>query len=455
MSVVIRFWFRVRGSLLLSAIAFLFAVPPAHAVPSFARQTGLPCAGCHVGAFGPQLNDYGRHFKLNGYVWGDEKVTVPAISAMLLTSFTHTASGQPGGAAPGFGDNNDVSLDQASLFYGGRIYGKLGAMIQGTYDGIAKQFTIDNIDIRLANQGFIGDQMFVYGLSINNNPTVQDAWNTTTAWGLPFVSSALAPSPAAATLIEGNFAQQVIGVSAYGLWNDLVLAETGVYTTLAAGTQSALGVDPSGENQIHGAAPYWRLVVQKSWKHIYAAVGTFGLDASVFPGRDTSAGTDHYRDLGFDLTLQDDIGAKHTVLAQANYIHETQDLKASLALGNTANPSNELNTARVTASYFYDQTYGLIAGYFDAWGTKDAGLFAPNQIGGSASASPNSNGYLFEANYTPFGKDGSWHAPWINVRLGLQYIVYTEFNGGRTNYDGFGRNAKGNDTLYGYVWFAF
>jgi hypothetical protein len=36
------------------------------ALPSFAVQTGQPCAACHVGAFGPQLKPYGRDFKLHG-----------------------------------------------------------------------------------------------------------------------------------------------------------------------------------------------------------------------------------------------------------------------------------------------------------------------------------------------------------------------------------------------------
>ena len=44
---------------------------PAQALPSFAIQTGQPCAACHIGAFGPQLNPYGRDFKLHGYVASD------------------------------------------------------------------------------------------------------------------------------------------------------------------------------------------------------------------------------------------------------------------------------------------------------------------------------------------------------------------------------------------------
>ncbi len=38
--------------------------------------------------------------------------------------------------------------------------------------------------------------------------------------------------------------------------------------------------------------------------------------------------------------------------------------------------------------------------------------------------------------------------PWQNVRLSAQYTAYTKFNGGTTNYDGFGRNASWNNTLY-------
>jgi hypothetical protein len=42
-----------------------------------------------------------------------------------------------------------------------------------------------------------------------------------------------------------------------------------------------------------------------------------------------------------------------------------------------------------------------------------------------------------------------------NVRVGAQYTVYSRYNGASDNYDGFGRNASDNNTLFGYVWFAF
>ena len=50
--------------LLFSSVLAL-AAPFAQALPSYARQTGVACAGCHT-VF-PQLNAFGRQFKLNGY----------------------------------------------------------------------------------------------------------------------------------------------------------------------------------------------------------------------------------------------------------------------------------------------------------------------------------------------------------------------------------------------------
>jgi len=97
--------------------------PRAHAVPTFARQTGQPCTTCHICSFGPQLTPFGRDFKIGGYTQagGEGLASKIPLSAMLLPSFTNTGSGPPGGAAPHFGDNNNVAMDQVSLFLAGRI----------------------------------------------------------------------------------------------------------------------------------------------------------------------------------------------------------------------------------------------------------------------------------------------------------------------------------------------
>ena len=124
-------WWTSLGLLL----AMLGVASRAAALPSYSWQTGQPCAQCHVQAFGPALTSFGRQFKLNGYVWGDRPdVPFLPLAAMLQTSLTHTADGQPGGAAPHFNANNNVVLDQLSLFYAGRIAPHVGAFVQGTYN---------------------------------------------------------------------------------------------------------------------------------------------------------------------------------------------------------------------------------------------------------------------------------------------------------------------------------
>ena len=61
---------RVLVDVLASAtLVVVLGASDARAVPSFARQTGLPCEGCHSGGFYPELNNYGRMFKMNGYIW--------------------------------------------------------------------------------------------------------------------------------------------------------------------------------------------------------------------------------------------------------------------------------------------------------------------------------------------------------------------------------------------------
>jgi hypothetical protein len=41
------------------------------------------------------------------------------------------------------------------------------------------------------------------------------------------------------------------------------------------------------------------------------------------------------------------------------------------------------------------------------------------------------------------------------VKLQVQYVAYSKFNGGARNYDGSGRDASDNNTLYLLGWFNF
>ncbi len=41
------------------------------------------------------------------------------------------------------------------------------------------------------------------------------------------------------------------------------------------------------------------------------------------------------------------------------------------------------------------------------------------------------------------------------IKSSLQYTIYNKFNGAHSDYDGFGRNASDNNTLYFLIWLAF
>jgi hypothetical protein len=439
---------RWSAALAFIVIAALPGWRPANALPSYARQTGQQCAACHNGF--PELTPYGRLFKLNGYTFTGGETELPPIAAMVLSSYSHTQAGETGGAAPGYGPNNNFTLDQASVFYGGKIVDNVGAFAQFTFDGVGKRLAWDNTDVRYANNTALFESELIYGISLNNNPTVTDVWNSTPAWSYPWASSALAPTPAAATMIEGGFAQEVVGANVYAFWNRLIYAEAGVYKTLSNRTLTTLGVDPTGSSSIKNVAPYWRLAVEPRWGRSTLEVGLFGLAATLNPGRITGFGTDHAVDVGVDTQYQF-LADRDSVSFQASWITENQSLTASQALGNSTNSRDHVRSLRAKATYYYDQTYGATVGYFRVEGSGDADLY--NTV--SASNSPNSAGWIGELDYLPFNHGGPAFWPWLNVKVGLQYILYNRFDGGTTNFDGAGHNAADNNTLYLFTWLAF
>ena len=68
----------------------------------------------------------------------------------------------------------NASVNELGLFYAGRIFSKGGAFVQGTYDGVAGRWAIDNVDVRAADSFTLFGAPLVAGLNINNSPTVQD-----------------------------------------------------------------------------------------------------------------------------------------------------------------------------------------------------------------------------------------------------------------------------------------
>jgi len=442
--------FRPAYTLMVSVplIAFIASFcPSAHAVPSFTRQTGLRCDVCHSNP--PELTAFGRKFKLDGYTLTGKATDTTIegkglkinryfpISVMLLLSDSATDK-----AISGTQNNNAGFPQQLSLFLAGEISPHLGGMVQGTYDHQSDHFTLDNTDIRYARHTTLGSKDLLYGITVNNNPTVEDVWNSTPSWGYPWISSESAPSPSAQPLIDGALAQDVAGVGAYTMWNNHFYADFSVYRSDHAGGPQPLTGTGFAIN-IHGVAPYWRLAWQQSWGMNYLEVGTYGIYVSSFP--DGVVGpTDTYLDPAVDLQYERPFGV-NLLTFHTTYIHESSDLNGTFAAGGAAEPSHHLNTFRADATYHLRHRYTFTLAGFSTTGSADSILYAPAPITGSLLGSPNSSGFISQV--------GFW--PVQNVDLSGEYTAYTTFNGASHNYDGSGRNASANNSIYIALWLNY
>ena len=450
---------RLLGSLLaftlaLAVLLLLLFPATGHAVPSFARQTHQPCTACHIGGFGPQLTPFGRQFKLMGYTLKVGTDTKVPLSLMVVETYTHTAAAQTSPPADNFNTNNNTELQQASIFVAGRITDNLGILAQGTYSQNGGLLGWDNSDLRYARSFTVGGKPAIWGLSLNNNPSLTDVFNTAPAWQFPYMAPDLAPGAPATPILMGGMAQQVIGLNAYAQWNNALYAEAGVYRSLSPAFLRDVNADFGG--RLSGVSPYARVAYTWNLAHGNVEVGGFLFNAARGQVGTNAQGnatamagpTDKFRDLGVDASYQLLNGSNHIVTANVLYLTEQQTLDATYAAGGSSNLHNNLHALNANVSYWYKNTWGATLGAFADDGSKDLTLYGNN-------GSPNTNGGIVELNWNPFGQSDSWARPYANVRLGLQYTWYTRFSGLVYNVDGAGRRATDNNTLYFYVWLAF
>lgn len=429
-------------TLALAVAALLFYQQPARALPSYARQTGMACNLCHT-VF-PDLTSFGRTFKASGYTLSQmKKIHSPETESLAplelndifpLSVMAQIAYTRTGGSQPDTQNDNLQFPQQLSLFLAGEITPHIGSFLQATYTQVDDHITMDNSDLRFAGQFEPGGKSLIYGLTLNNNPTLEDLWNSTPAWGFPYASADAAPTPAAAAQIDGTLGQQVAGLGAYGFYDNSYYAALAVYRSAQIGGPSP--PDGTSENTIENVAPYWRLAWQHNLAPGYFEVGTYGLYVELYPSG-VSGNTDQYTDYGFDASYSRPFG-NNRLSIHSTYIYEDQKLDASVP----SDPGHHLHTYRLDANYYIGGIYGLTAAYFRIDGDSNPGLYAPGPVSGSSNGKPDSRGWIGQFNYYP----------WQNVRLSAQYIWYTEFNGQSSNYDGFGRDASDNNTLYLLAW---
>jgi hypothetical protein len=464
-----RFRSNVLACLTIAVAVLLQTAAPANAIPAFASQTGQPCTACHVGGFGPQLTPLGRAFKIGGYTQrgGEGWQSYVPLAAMIQTSFNHTGANVPADqVVPHYNNNNNFSLDQISVFLGGGIGEHTGGFVQITYSDVPNASNLDNTDLRPYTTTFnlFGNELRV-GTTINNNPTVQDPYNSSFAWGYPYITSKLAPTPSASPILASGFNNNSIGYTVYAWYDRHLYLEAGAYSTLSTWALARIGND-FGVGSSQGAMPYLRAAYEWDWNQQAFHIGTIYMQSNVNPvsgvfQTDGSLGRDHFTDYVIDAGYQWLGDGNHIVTILGTFTHEDQNLEGTTAGYNAANgttfgPKSNFNQIQFNASYWYQNTYGLTLAWQNTWGPANPQLYTTgSDTTNSLNGKPNSNAFIIEADWVPFGKADSWLRPWANLKLGIQYTLYTQFNGGTKNYDGFGRNAGDNNTLFLFAWMAF
>ena len=338
---------KYRGSVtaLLGALALFGFSLNAHAVPSYARQTNLACAACHT--IFPELTPFGRSFKLNGYTLTGLKgveaqptasasgVKIGAaapMAAMLQVNMTNNNSG-----------NTYNMPNEFSLFFSGEISPKMGSFVQMTLEN-GGSFSMDNADIRYANHS--GDT--VYGVTINNSPTVQDLWNSTPVWGYPFTGGADMTQP----LIADGLGQNVMGLGAYAQMANGLYGELTLYQSTDSGGNIT---SPGGATSttLKEASPYARIAWQKGMSNgDNLMVGAYGMQSTL-----ENAGSDKVTDLAVDTQYEHPLKGGNLISIHGSYTNEKTDAGAS---GST---SQTLNALRLDAGYHWGSHAEAIIGY--------------------------------------------------------------------------------------------
>ena len=482
------------GGLVAGLMVLFTSLAPmdAQALPAFARQTGQNCVSCHAGGQFPELTPYGRLFKLTGYTMGARALPLAVMGVIGAAKVADTSkSDNPGtGSGSDFEKNGKPVLSSASLFIAGKVTDNIGLFSQITYDNYATpdgnggfhgHSGADNVDLRYADRFIDAKSDLIVGLSLNNNPSVTDVWNTAAAWmqyvpvsglGSHQFADANTPFPS-----FDAHSTSLAGINAYAFWNKTYYGELGFYGT-AKGIVRPLswGTPTAGLQYLKGFNnPYWRLAYTREWGAHNLMVGATGMIAHAYdlnsdPTDSNNLGS--FRNVGVDAQYQYLLDP-HTVTVQMAFMREKQNYSVNalaaapgffLADGTAQvaapNSSDTDNVLRLKASYVYQAKYGGSLGFFNKTGSTNTlnqtagydgsgNLYCADptvcRVVGNFSGNPGTRGMTYEAFWTPLQ----------NVRVGLQYTAYNKFNGASSNYDGFGRNASDNNTLYGYVWFAY
>jgi len=127
------------AAFIFMAAVMLYNPQESHAMPGFARQTGMACSTCHFQHF-PTLNAFGRAFKSGGYIMTggqslieDEMLSLPTtLNASLVTKIRYQKRNGESvtGSAGALNKGQTQFPDEAALLIGGRAGEHIGFLLE-------------------------------------------------------------------------------------------------------------------------------------------------------------------------------------------------------------------------------------------------------------------------------------------------------------------------------------
>lgn len=223
------------------------------------------------------------------------------------------------------------------------------------------------------------------------------------------------------------------------MWDDTKFSEIAAYGGLERDALRVAGMRAiDGTNGASGAFPYGRLTLRQDFldgRH-QLMLGAYGTQASVRQTAITGFGDDSYTDVALDGTWRwiahPGRSTSDMISAHVLALHEDENLIASHAIFGTRK-NDGLTMFRGDVSWSRGGNFVPVVQYFQISGSSD-----PVRLG-TLDGSPASKGFIGEIDYLP-SDDARSPLNWFNIKLSLQVIAYSEF-------DGSSRDASQNNTV--------
>jgi hypothetical protein len=406
-----------KGTLLGVLMFFLVVMMmpfESHAVPSYARQVQKPCTACHT--IWPNLNQYGRQFKVKAYTDVSEKwEMINKDNLNLTTIFPFSArilyfpENRVDTDNPSFGQSS-TTVDSVQLFIASRVYNYAGVFASAEWSPDTS--SVDVPTAKLAFQYPLGEGNTIGLVGFKGLSSAADPFNSlggrdrSLSWGDESTPLVLTAGWTFDFFSEGNVGTVLHG---YFLGNRLYAAVGALRGGLSADASGGALTNSATNPNVADTDPN-DLYSRIAWdQKLSNGAITFG--AAYYDGKQrimTTTGPvfpydSKVKRTYVDLSLEQNFGEDHMFELQALY----GGGKETNVFG--GDEERKFDGVYVEGSYFYDRTIGFVAAVNN--------IKFKDVLASDTSISPT------------FGVDkvDSWlvslnYLPWLNTKFALQYV---------------------------------